>query len=93
MKVKYLDFFKQKWFNRLQIVQFECPQKSPSQSQVVRIPFSHFQSASLRGNKNWPPQYEGEIIGKFSEQKWLNRLKMVQFESLRHRNPRLTLRL
>ena len=35
----------------------------------------------------WPPQYQGEKGGKFSEQKWLNRLQMVQFDCPRHWKP------
>ena len=40
-----------------------------------------FFSFSARGNKNLAPQYKGEKVGKFGEQKWLNRLQMVQLNA------------
>ena len=74
-------FSGQKWLIRLQTVQFEWPwHQNPSASsnfEVGRIPFSD----------NWPSgvirmgsQYESEKFGKFSGQKWLFRLQIVQFE-------------
>ena len=56
-------------------------------TQVGRIPFSHFQSSSLWGNKNWAPQYKDVKVGKFREQNLRNRLQMVQFEWPRPSNP------
>ena len=46
-----------------------------------------FPILALWGNKNWPPQYKGEKVGKFERQEWLSRLQMVQFECPRHWNP------
>ena len=46
-----------------------------------------FQPSSLWDNKNWAPQYKDVEAGKFSEQNWLNRLQMVQFEGPKVRNP------
>ena len=62
-------------------------------TQVGRFPFSHFQSSSLWGNKNWAPQYKDVEVRKFREQKWPYRLQIVQFECPRHSNPHVSLRL
>ena len=35
------------------------------------------------------PQNESELCGKISEQDWLNKLQMVQFECLGHESPGL----
>ena len=48
---------------------------------------SLFQLLALWGNKNWPPQYEGEKVRTISEQKGLNLLQMTQFECPRPSNP------
>ena len=37
-------------------------QKSHSHAQVMRITFSHFQSSSLWGNKNWPPSIKAKKL-------------------------------
>ena len=47
---------------------------------------SPFPLLTLWGNKNWPPQYENEKVGKFPEQKGLKGMQMVQFECSRHLN-------
>ena len=39
---------------------------------------------ALWGNKNWPPQYEGEKYGKFSKSEGCKGLQMVQFDSPWH---------
>ena len=51
----------------------------------VRILFSQYWPSG--GNKEWAPQYESEKVGNSSDQKWLNRLQMVQLECPRHPNP------
>ena len=45
-------------------------------TQVGRIPFSHFPGVI----KNWPSPAWKWKGGKISEQNWLNRLQMAQFE-------------
>ena len=48
---------------------------------------SLFPLLALWGNKNWPPQYEGEKDGIIWECERCKGLQMVQFECPRHPNP------
>ena len=70
------------------MVQLECPRHpNPSVSSffgVVRIPFSNYWPS---GVIRMGSQYEGKKVGNSSDQKWLNRLQMVQLECPRHPNP------
>ena len=38
--------------------------------------FSQLSLLALWGNKNWPPQYEMDIVENFPEQNWLKGLQM-----------------
>ena len=68
------------------MVQDWCPRHSkPTVSfsfEVGRMSLSSI--LALWGNKNWPPQYEGEKYGKFSKSERCKGLQMVQFDSPRH---------
>ena len=70
----------------LKMVQDGCPKHSkPTVSfsfGVGRMSLSSI--LALWGNKNWPPQYEGEKCGKFSKSERCKGLQMVQFDSPWH---------
>ena len=57
------------------LIQFYCWRNSP------------FPLLALWGNKNWPPSMKVKKVGKFSEQKGLKGMQMVQFECPRHCKP------
>ena len=78
--------WKQKWLNKLQMVEFECHRHwKPSVSFSFGVgTISLFPLLALWGNKNWPPQYEGEKVWIISEQKGFKRMQMVQYECPKH---------
>ena len=70
MKVKK---FENLWYK---ISSASCKQSSLN-APSTETPVSHPLSGVI---DNWTPQYESQEVGKFMQQKQVNRLQMVQFE-------------
>ena len=72
----------------MQMVQFECPRHSNTSVsfsfEVCKMALFHYWLSGVIRNG---PQYESEKFGKFSEQKGLKGMQMLQFECPRHSNP------
>ena len=93
-RLKGGNFLQQNQFNRLQMVQFECPKYRIPESHSILgdsfFPFSAPAASSLLLSgviRNWTSHYERLWGGIFFEQNQFNRLQMVQLECPRVRNP------